>query len=80
MIPSAPQVPLAQVKPEVLKISGRFIEQIKASIQYSIDKIFLANLSYSNPEKSLDIVEGIHNLQDIQKHLTYILVNKHLYI
>lgn len=75
----APQVPLAQAKPEVLKISGRFIEQIKASIQYSIDKIFLANLSYSNPEKSLDIVEGIHNLQDIQKHLTYILVNKHLY-
>ena len=74
MIPSAP------VKPEVLKISERFIEQIKASIQYSIDKIFLANLSYSNPEKSLDIVEGIHNLQDIQKHLIYILMNKHLYI
>ena len=60
-------------------VSEKFISRIDETILFSIEKIHLANLGYSNPEKSLDIQIALTHLLHIRQLLNYVLVNKHLY-
>jgi len=63
-----------------LRIKEQLIKEFHNVLNYTISKIHQANLSYSDPENSLEIDNSIKYLEKIRRHLTYILVNKHLYI
>jgi hypothetical protein len=62
-----------------LRIKEQLIEEFYNVLNYTISKIYQANLSYSDPENSLEINNSIKYLEKIRRHLTFILVNKDLY-
>jgi hypothetical protein len=62
-----------------LQIQEHLLEEFRNVLNYSINKIHQANLSYSDPENSLEIDKGLKYLEKIRRHLTFILVNKDLY-
>jgi hypothetical protein len=62
-----------------LRIKEQLIEEFHNVLNYTISKIHQANLSYSDPENSLEIDNSLKYLDKIRRHLTFILVNKELY-